>query len=209
MLSTIILAQNNSTPSTITIKGSVQDVDTRQPLEGVSISDAKKITLAVTKEDGSFSVSVPAGTLLSFSTVSFTSNTFTASKNETGIVISLKNEAKTLDNVVVTTALGISRQQKALGYAIQTLDSSDLTDARPNNWASALAGKVAGLSLLSAGSGPLSSTKITLRGNGSMDPNGNNALIVLDGVPMNNQGSTSGVGNAYGAGSGNDVPIDF
>ena len=209
VLSTIISAQNNSSTSVITIKGIVQDVDNRLPLEGVSVTDDKRNTLAVTKADGSFSVSVPAGTRLLFSTVSFITTNFIVAKNETGIVISLKSEAKNLENVVVTTALGISRQQKALGYSIQTLDSSDFTDARPNNWASALSGKVAGLSLLSAGSGPLSSTKITLRGNGSMDPNGNNALIVLDGVPMNSQGTSSGVNNAYGAGSGNDVPIDF
>jgi TonB-linked SusC/RagA family outer membrane protein len=124
-------------------------------------------------------------------------------------LISLANEVKQLENVVVTTALGITRQQKALGYSVQKLDSSDLTDAKSNNWASALSGKVAGLSLLSSGSGPINSTRITLRGNGSMNPDGNNALIVLDGVPMNSQGTTSGVSNAYGAGSGNDVPIDF
>src|SRR5690606_12479961 len=53
------------------------------------------------------------------------------------------------------------------------------------------------------------SVRISLRGDNSMDPNKNNALIVLDGVPMNSGMTSSGVGNAYGAGSGDDVPIDF
>lgn len=121
----------------------------------------------------------------------------------------LVEEAKEMEGVVVT-ALGISRKQKALGYAQQQISSEEVTDARSNNWSSALSGKVAGLQLLSAGSGPVNSTRITLRGDVSLNPNNNNALIVVDGVPMSNKNATSsGVSNAYGAGSGNDVPIDF
>ncbi|MEJ7914367.1 MAG: SusC/RagA family TonB-linked outer membrane protein, partial [Chitinophagaceae bacterium] len=203
-------AQENKVPQpSITISGVVKEVETALPIAGVSVSDAAKRTLAVTKSDGTYSVIVPRGTTLYFSAVSRTTQTLTAATSESARTISLSNESKELENVTITTALGISRQQKALGYSVQKLDSSDFTDARPNNWASTLSGKVAGLSLLTAGSGPLSSTKITLRGNGSMDPDGNNALIVLDGVPMNSRGTNSGVTNAYGAGSGNDVPVDY
>ncbi|MEJ7672113.1 MAG: TonB-dependent receptor plug domain-containing protein [Chitinophagaceae bacterium] len=60
------------------------------------------------------------------------------------------------------------------------------------------------------GQARLSSTRVTLRGDISLNPNNNNALIVVDGVPMNNRNMTSsGVDNAYQAGSGNDVPVDF
>ncbi len=210
LLSQHLHAQNGvAAPSAVTISGTVREAGTNQPLEGVSVSDGSRKTLAVSKNDGSYVVNVPAGTTLYFSAISHTPQTFVAEKSETGKSVVMGNEARQLENVTVTTALGISRQQKALGYSVQTLDSNDLTDARPNNWASALSGKVAGLSLLSAGSGPVNSTKITLRGNGSIAPEANNALIILDGVPLNTGGTTSGVGNAYGAGSGNDVPIDF
>jgi TonB-linked SusC/RagA family outer membrane protein len=122
---------------------------------------------------------------------------------------SLVEDVKEIEGVVVT-ALGISRAQKALGYSAQQIKAEDVNDARSNNWSSALSGKVAGLQLLSAGSGPINSTRITLRGDVSLNPNNNNALIVVDGVPMSNKNATSsGVTNAYGAGSGNDVPIDF
>lgn len=205
----VLARQNQVLPVTITISGSVIDSETNQPLEGVSISDGSKKTLALSKSDGSFSVSVPKGTTLYFTAISHATQTVDVDKSETGKVVSLSNEAKQMENVTVTTALGISRQQKALGYAVQTIDSNDLTDALSNNWASALSGKVAGLSLLSAGSGPVNSTKITLRGNGSLATESNNALIIVDGVPINTGGTTSGVGNAYGAGSGNDVPVDF
>ncbi|SIT78442.1 SusC/RagA family TonB-linked outer membrane protein [Pontibacter indicus] len=112
-------------------------------------------------------------------------------------------------NEVVVTALGIEREEKALGYATQTVTGESLSNARSNNFASALSGKVAGLTLVSPGSGPVNSTRISLRGDNSLSPNGNNALIILDGVPMNSGLTSSGVDNAYGAGSGNDIPVDF
>lgn len=135
--------------------------------------------------------------------------TVVAGKNNS-VLVKMKNSFAQLSEVVVTTALGITRQQKALGYSAQKVEADDLNDARSNNWSSALSGKIAGLQLLSAGSGPVNSTRITLRGDISLNPNNNNALIVVDGVPMSNRNmTTSGVDNAYGAGSGNDVPIDF
>lgn len=124
------------------------------------------------------------------------------------ILIRLREKNSRLDEVVVT-ALGIKRQEKALGYAAQTMKENDVNDARSNNWVGSLSGKVAGLNLISPGSGPLNSVRVSLRGDASMNPEGNNALIVLDGVPMNSGLTSSGVNNAYGAGSGNDVPIDF
>lgn len=112
-------------------------------------------------------------------------------------------------NEVVVTALNIKREQKSLGYATQTINGDALLEARPNNFAQALSGKVAGLNLISPGSGPVNSTRISLRGDNSLNPNGNSALIVLDGVPLNSGLTSSGVGSSYGAGSGNDVPVDF
>lgn len=192
----------------VTVSGTIIDSASSQPLAGVTISNGKK-TAGISTIDGSYSVTVAKGSTLHFSTISYQLQTLKAEVSENGKTIYLSSEAKGLENVTVTTALGISRQQKALGYSVQKIDSKELNNARSNNWASALSGKVAGLSLLSSGSGPVNSTRISLRGNGSMDPDGNNALIVVDGVPLNSKGTTSGVSNAYGAGSGNDVPIDF
>lgn len=110
---------------------------------------------------------------------------------------------------VVVTALDIKREKRSLGSATQMITSEQLSDAQSNNWVSALSGKVAGLNLLSTGSGPVNSVKVILRGNNSLNPDSNYALIVLDGVPVSSGMTSSGVSNAYGAGSGNDVPIDF
>jgi TonB-linked SusC/RagA family outer membrane protein len=121
---------------------------------------------------------------------------------------SLAERGQELGEVVVT-ALGIRREGEQLGYATQTVDAQQLNDARSNNFVNALAGKVAGLSLISPGSGPLNSVRVSLRGDISLNPDGNNALIVVDGVPVSSGLTTSGVNNAYGAGTGNDVPVDF
>ena len=86
------------------------------------------------------------------------------------------DEAINLDNVVVT-ALGIKREEKSLGYSTQTVSGDNITSTMPTNWSQALQGQVAGLNVISAG-GPLSSTQINLRGNVSMNMDGNGALIV-------------------------------
>ena len=118
-----------------------------------------------------------------------------------------KDTIKNIDEVVVT-ALGIKRQNKALGYSTETIDSEQLLRTQNNNWTGALEGKVAGLKIQTAGAGPLASARITLRGDVSMNGFEDQALIVVDGVPMN--GRTVGSGTpAYGAGSGGDVPIDY
>ncbi|HYK76621.1 MAG TPA: SusC/RagA family TonB-linked outer membrane protein, partial [Daejeonella sp.] len=126
------------------------------------------------------------------------------------IHVQLKEDTKSLNEVVVT-ALGIKREEKALGYSVTKIDGSQLTEATSNNWSDALKGKVAGLNLTQAGSGPINSTRINLRGDRSLDPSKNEALIVVDGIPIVNGRVSSGVNDAYGAGvtGDKDIPIDF
>ncbi len=115
------------------------------------------------------------------------------------------DEAIELNNVVVT-ALGIKREEKSLGYATQTVSGDDITATMPTNWSQALQGQVAGLSVISAG-GPLSSTQINLRGNVSMNMDGNGALIVVDGVPLSSP--MNNPGGSYGAGGNSEGSVDF
>jgi TonB-linked SusC/RagA family outer membrane protein len=164
-----------------------------------------------TATDGGYSLSLPTapatGDVLVFRFIGFKTAEVPYSGNTT-IDVQLRPDEKVLQEVVVT-ALGIEREEKALGYATQTVSGESITNAHSNNFVSALSGKVAGLNLVSPGSGPINSTRVSLRGDNSLNPDGNNALIVLDGVPMSSDMTSSGVSSAYGAGSGNDVPIDF
>ncbi|MDR6516604.1 SusC/RagA family TonB-linked outer membrane protein [Chryseobacterium camelliae] len=118
-----------------------------------------------------------------------------------------KDTIKNIDEVVVT-ALGIKRNDKSLGYVAEKINSEEILRTQNNNWAQSLEGKVAGLKIQTAGAGPLGSALIKLRGDISMNMDQNNALIVVDGVPLN--GTTTGTGfSAYGAGSKADLPIDY
>jgi TonB-linked SusC/RagA family outer membrane protein len=200
--------RKESSAASVVVSGIVKDAETNAVVAGATISQDGKKSLASTKEDGTFNVTVVKGTVLVFTAVSYVDQRVKATANEAAIEILLSHESKELDAVVVT-ALGITRKQKALGYAVQNINNAELTDAKSNNWSSALSGKVAGLSLLSPGSGPFNSTRISLRGDVSLNPDGNNALIVIDGIPKNSGLTSSGVNNAYGAGSGNDIPVDF
>jgi TonB-linked SusC/RagA family outer membrane protein len=210
VLSVLILLMCCSFISAQTISGIVSD-STNAPLPGVNVLVKGTNIGTVTNADGTYILTTDQvldnNSVLVFSFIGFKTQEVALNGN-TKIDVQLQ-EDKALLNEVIVTALGIKREEKALGYSTQVLNESAVNDARSNNWSAALSGKVAGLSLLSSGSGPLNSTRIKLRGDNSFLTNKNTALIVLDGVPMNTGVASSGVSNAYGAGSGNDVPIDF
>ena len=191
-----------------TVSGSVKNETDGSPMPNASVMIKGTAIGTTTNQNGVYSIKATENQTLVISAIGFTPVEQKIG-NKSVYNFSLSNLSKEMEGVVVT-ALGISRQQKALGYSAQQVGGEELNDARSNNWSSALSGKVAGLQLLSAGSGPVNSTRISLRGDISLNPNNNNALIVVDGVPMSNRNATgSGVTNAYQAGSGNDVPVDF
>lgn len=207
LLAMLLIYCFNAFAQTRGIKGKVTD-DQGQPLPGASIVIKGTTTGTITDLNGGYNLAVRnAEDILVISFIGFERQEIPVG-NQEFVNIALAQDANKLNEVVVT-ALGIEREQKALGYATQTVGGESITNARSNNFVSSLSGKVAGLSLVSPGSGPVNSTRISLRGDNSLNPDGNNALIVLDGVPMNSEMTSSGVSSAYGAGSGNDVPIDF
>ena len=116
------------------------------------------------------------------------------------IKVVLKSDAKALDEVVVT-AMGISREKKALGYAVQDVKSDQLTQAANSNLAGALQGKVSGLDVKPSSGMPGASSQITIRGARSFSGD-NTPLYVIDGMPVTstpdvstdiqNNGSVSG-----------------
>ncbi|WP_246535425.1 SusC/RagA family TonB-linked outer membrane protein [Litoribacter ruber] len=189
------------------IRGRVVDRETGEPLPGVNILVKGTNKGTVTDIEGVYTLMVEQGDILVYSYIGYQKREVVI-LNQEEVNIQLDMDDSDLQEVIVT-ALGIKREEKALGYATQKVSGEELLDARSNNWSDALIGKVAGLNVLSAGSGPMNSSQISLRGDNSLNPNGNAALIVVDGVPLNSGLTSSGVGSAYGAGSGNDVPVDF
>ncbi|WP_116126348.1 SusC/RagA family TonB-linked outer membrane protein [Lewinella sp. IMCC34183] len=187
-----------------TVRGTVHDTG-GLPLPGATVRERGTTNGTVTDYDGRFVLPVtttPAELEVSY--VGFGSKTVTATPGAAQD-ITLSDNVNSFNEVVVT-ALGIKREEKKLGFSQATVQADNLAQTVPNNWTSGLKGKVAGLNITQAGSGPMGSQQITLRGNNSLDPNGNYALIVVDGVPVSQELTASGSSSAYG---GSDSPIDY
>jgi len=193
----------------VTVSGTIISAEDKSQLAGVSVSDNNKKLLTFTNPNGGFIVSIPDGSSLQFSTIGFETQSQVFTKSTAGVTITLAKSNSTLNEVVVT-ALGIKRDEKALGFAATTIKGEQLTDALSSNWTDALSGKVAGLNLVRSNAGPTGSNKIILRGENNLTGD-NEALIVLDGVVINNGSGrrTAVAGEAvYGTGSDN-MPADY
>lgn len=167
-----------------TVKGVVVDAASGLGLPGVSVVVKNTTKGTTTDFDGNYNIEVSnAGSILQFSYLGFTTQEI-AVKGQTVINVSLIEDVSKLDEVVVT-ALGIKRERKSLGYAVQELKGEGLTEARETNVANALSGKISGIQVIKGSNGPASSSKIVLRGNSSLTGD-NQPLIVVDGIPMDN-----------------------
>lgn len=191
----------------IIVSGRVTD-NKKVPLPGVSIKMKNSTLGVITDENGEYSIKVPDDqAVLVFSLIGFQQIELMVGK-QTIIDIILKEDIQALNEVVVT-ALGIERDEKALGYAITKIDSEQLTDAPSGNWIDALSGKVPGLNMIRSNGGPTGSNKIILRGENNFTGE-NEALIVVDGVVINNSSGrrTASGGDAAGPSDGVQ-PTDF
>jgi TonB-linked SusC/RagA family outer membrane protein len=180
------------------IKGVVVD-DKQLPVPGVTVSVKNTKTNTATDGQGNFSINATTGVTLVFTFIGFAPQEQNATNN---MRIVLLSDSKTLNEVVVTS-LGITKSKKNLVYATQTVSTEELSKARELNVANSLTGKVAGLDVVRSSSGLGGSSRITLRGDRSISGN-NQALIVVDGVPLDNTNVSSSTVNASGAGTGRD-----
>ena len=187
-----------------TISGTILDEDGQTPLIGVNIVEADDPTNGtITDFNGYFKmeVSSPDDELV-VSYVGYEEQRI-ALEGRSSLEFNMSS-GLALSEVVVT-ALGIERDKKTLGYAMQELDSDKLTNVLPSNALNGLAGKVAGLTTVSASNGLTSSTRVVLRGENSLNINNNSPLIVVDGIPINNQ--IFGVGG--GSTDQSNMPTDY
>ncbi|GAB4023430.1 SusC/RagA family TonB-linked outer membrane protein [Spirosoma koreense] len=174
-------------------------------LPGVSVVLKETQRGTTTVADGSFAIDIPEGdAVLVFSFVGFQRQEVTVG-NQTSLTVNLVPEASTLGEVVVT-ALGIAREKKALAYAVSEVKGSEFTQARENNVANALTGKIAGVNATGMATGPGGSSRIIIRGNGSLNGN-NQPLYVINGMPMDNStpGGTAADGNGMNVDRGDGI----
>lgn len=162
------------------VNGIVVSQEDNEPVVGVSILVVGTNVGTVTDANGRFSLTVPAGkSQLRFTYVGMETLEVSARPN---MRIVLRNGDTNLDEIVVT-AMGISRQQKTLGYSAQTLDNAELTAGKLTDVTSALAGKVAGVQVNTTSSDPGQANSVIIRGISSINGN-NQPLYVVDGVPL-------------------------
>ena len=176
-----------------TVTGNVTDQD-GLPLPGVNIVIKGTTVGTQTDFDGNYAIKASEGQILVFTYVGQKNTTFTVSTSNT-INVQLLEDAEALEEVVVTAFGSGNRNAKATVYANQTVKSEDLLSVPNKNALEALRGKAAGVNLSTASGSVGASTRIVLRGSGSLTGN-NNALIVIDGVAIDNTSSTGGSGTS-------------
>jgi len=178
------------------ISGIVSDVSGVLP--GVSVIIEGTSKGVETDFDGKYAIKASPGDVLVFRYLGFkTTNTTVGTSNTINVI--LEEGGEVLDEIVVT-AFGIKREEKALGYSVQSIKGDAMTEARESNLTNAISGKIAGVQVTGTSGSVGASSRIVLRGNSSITGN-NEPLYVVDGLPISNRS----FGNA-GSGGGVDLP---
>ena len=170
----------------LTLKGVVKDVK-NEPLIGVNVLIKGTTTGAITDLDGAFTLNVKKGDILVISYTGYETQEVVV-KDNSPLNIVLKENLTELNEVVVT-ALGIKKETKALTYNVQEIKAAELVTVKDANFMNALSGKIAGVTINSTSSGVGGGARVVMRGTKSISGN-NNALYVVDGIPLPNLSST-------------------
>ena len=197
--------------SQVTFTGQVVD-ENNIPLPGSSVVVKGGSIGAATDFDGNFEIELPqGGETLIISYIGYIPQEL-ETVGQTSATVILQPDSQQLDEVVVT-ALGIEREKKSLGYASQELNNDDVVEAREPNLLNSMSGKVAGLQITNSPSGLGGSARVTIRGDASLNINGNSPLFVVDGTPISNEivgSSGSGTQSVdYGNGAAEINPQDI
>lgn len=175
------------------VSGVVTSRSDAQRVPGVIITVKGTSRGTQTDADGKFSIVANAKDTLRFSFIGYTTVEQVAG-NSRVLNVALESAESRLNEVVVT-ALGISREKRSLGYAVQELKSKDIAEARESNLVNALAGKIAGVTVTNS-QGNLGSSRIVIRGETSIAGN-NQPLFVIDGIPVDNSQLGIGTGRDF------------
>lgn len=171
------------------------------PLIGVNVKVKGVPTGAITDIDGRFTLSARKGDVLEVSYVGYTTITVSVA-DEKELMLTLNEDTEMLGEVVVT-ALGIKKESKALSYNVQKVDGAEIIGVKDANFMNALSGKIAGVAINTSSSGIGGGAKVVMRGAKSLSGN-NNALYVIDGIPMPSLETTQPSDSYTGMGQSGD-----
>lgn len=188
------------------LSGIVMD-ENDKPIFGVSVAEKGSTKKVETKENGTFSITLtdPVNGILVFTYVGYDRKEVAVS-GKTNLIVNLNPNANRNDEVVVVSALGLTKKARSVTYSSQSVDPERLTEARDVNIVNGLAGKVVGLQVTTSGQ-PGSSSRVVIRGETSLTGN-NQPLWVVDGVPIANN-TTERDNLNYGGGAADLNPDDI
>jgi TonB-linked SusC/RagA family outer membrane protein len=164
------------------VTGKVTD-NTGAPVPYATVQVKGGHAVVVADAEGNFTIKAAQGDILVISSSGITKKEVTVGSSTKVLTIGVTRVSESLSEVVVTTALGIKRQAKELGYATAQIKTAELNQAAVINPATGLAAKVSGVDIRLADNGVNPQVKVTFRGSRSIEGN-NEALIVVDGVPV-------------------------
>ena len=166
----------------VTVRGEVVAADTGEPLIGAFVVTGPSSGVS-TSVDGTYEVSVDAGTTLSFQFIGFQPAEFTVPSGQAAIVhnVSLVSDSQALEDVVVV-AYGV-RKKGTIAGSVSTVKSDALADTPAASFDQALQGKATGLMVLSNSGEPSATASFQIRGTNSIN-SGTSPLFILDGIPI-------------------------
>jgi TonB-linked SusC/RagA family outer membrane protein len=183
------------------VSGRIVSTEDSSPLPGVNILVKGTTSGTMSDAEGRYIIEVsdPQNSVLVFSFVGYKTLEVPVDGKST-LEITLQTDAKELSEVVVT-ALGIERETRNLGYAVQAVNGNDLVQARETNIGNSLAGRIAGVTVVGNPAGIGGSSRITIRGERSLNINKNQPLFIVDGVPITNE--------VFGSSGRNNQEVDY
>jgi TonB-linked SusC/RagA family outer membrane protein len=178
LFSNLLLAQ------TKTVTGTVSSDKDGDPVAGVTVTNKKTKKYSMTNSSGYYSLAASEGDELEFSSVGYVKKTLTV-RGDGRINVTLAVNTRQESEVVVT-AMGIKKDKRGLGTASQNIDGMEVSETQHSNFFNALTGKVAGATVTPTSGAPGASSQLVLRGYNSIGGS-NSPLIILDGIPLNNE----------------------
>ena len=187
-----ILVVEDRKPVAFTVTGTVKDNE-GEPLIGVAVLEKGTSNGCVTEFDGTYSITTTgADPIIQFTCIGYVTKEIAAVNGKIDVI--LEEETMELGESVVT-ALGIKRSEKALSYNIQKIDNKEVTNVKSANFMNSLSGKVAGVNINASSAGMGGAARVVMRGPKSISQS-NQALYVIDGIPMTGRSSGELSGDA-------------
>jgi TonB-linked SusC/RagA family outer membrane protein len=178
------------------VSGTVLE-DDGTPLVGATVTNKSNNKRTQTNLDGKFTLAASKGDVITITSVGYVPKSYTVGDDKSFSLKVSKTNAQ-LNEVLVTTAFGIKRNNNSLGFSTQTVSGAEIAETQRENFFNSLQGRVAGATVNTTSGAPGASSQIILRGFNSASQN-NSALIVVDGMPINN--------NTFGQGFlASDIP---